>query len=382
MLELLLFIAGFSLCFLYLTFYKNKKTKKNIEKNLSNFDNIILSEKKILDEIPDQIIIVSQEKNIIFANYSAKNRFGKNIIDNHVAEVLREPKFLEEIENVIINKNSITIKTETKKPTFQVYESYIFPSPKFFLGNEDSVFILMRDLTEIFKTQKLKTDFVANVSHELRTPLQTIKLGLETINQEIGNTDKETKKNFLSLMLKETNRMEDLIKDLLMLSKIEQQEHIRPNDKINLKEIIEYVQKFYNKSCLEKNILFNINLDDQNLNVIGNKDKLIEIFSNLINNAIKYSEPNKNIYIESQIKSNQQLEIHIKDEGMGIPKDLLPRISERFFRVDNEKTRNINGTGLGLAIVKHLVKQHRGDFNIRSVEGKGTDITIRLPLYT
>jgi two-component system phosphate regulon sensor histidine kinase PhoR len=382
MLELLLFIAGFSLCFLYLTFYKNKKTKNNFEKNLSNFDNIILSEKKILDEIPDQIIIVSQDKNIIFANYSAKNRFGKNIIDNHVAEVLREPKFLEEIENVIINKNSITIKTETKKPTFQVYESYIFPSPKFFLGNEDSVFILMRDLTEIFKTQKLKTDFVANVSHELRTPLQTIKLGLETINQEIGNTDKETKKNFLSLMLKETNRMEDLIKDLLILSKIEQQEHIRPNDKINLKEIIEYVQKFYNKSCLEKNILFNINLDDQNLNVIGNKDKLIEIFSNLINNAIKYSEPNKNIYIESQIKSNQQLEIHIKDEGMGIPKDLLPRISERFFRVDNEKTRNINGTGLGLAIVKHLVKQHRGDFNIRSVEGKGTDITIRLPLYT
>jgi len=382
MLELLLFIAGFSLCFLYLTFYKNKKTKNNFEKNLSNFDNIILSEKKILDEIPDQIIIVSQDKNIIFANYSAKNRFGKNIIDNHVAEVLREPKFLEEIENVIINKNSITIKTETKKPTFQVYESYIFPSPKFFLGNEDSVFILMRDLTEIFKTQKLKTDFVANVSHELRTPLQTIKLGLETINQEIGNTDKETKKNFLSLMLKETNRMEDLIKDLLMLSKIEQQEHIRPNDKINLKEIIEYVQKFYNKSCLEKNILFNINLDDQNLNVIGNKDKLIEIFSNLINNAIKYSEPNKNIYIESQIKSNQQLEIHIKDEGMGIPKDLLPRISERFFRVDNEKTRNINGTGLGLAIVKHLVKQHRGDFNIRSIEGKGTDITIRLPLYT
>ena len=382
MLELLLFIAGFSLCFLYLTFYKNKKTKNKIEKNLSNFDNIILSEKKILDEIPDQIIIVSQDKNIIFANYSAKNRFGKNIIDNHVAEVLREPKFLEEIENVIINKNSITIKTETKKPTFQVYDSYIFPSPKFFLGNEDSVFILMRDLTEIFKTQKLKTDFVANVSHELRTPLQTIKLGLETINQEIGNTDKETKKNFLSLMLKETNRMEDLIKDLLMLSKIEQQEHIRPNDKINLKEIIEYIQKFYNKSCLEKNILFNINLDDQNLNVIGNKDKLIEIFSNLINNAIKYSEPNKNIYIESQIKSNQQLEIHIKDEGMGIPKDLLPRISERFFRVDNEKTRNINGTGLGLAIVKHLVKQHRGDFNIRSVEGEGTDITIRLPLYT
>ena len=239
----------------------------------------------------------------------------------------------------------------------------------------------MRDLTEIFKIQQLKSDFVANVSHELRTPLQTIKLGLETINNENENKNEQTKKNFLPLMLKETSRMEDLIKDLLILSKIEQQEHIRPNSRINIKEIIEYVQKFYNKSLLEKNISLQINLDETNLNVIGDKDKLIEIFSNLINNAIKYSDSNKKIFIESRLKSNQKLEIHVKDEGIGIPKDLLPRISERFFRVDNEKTRKINGTGLGLAIVKHLVKQHRGEFNIQSQEGKGTDITILLPSY-
>jgi two-component system, OmpR family, phosphate regulon sensor histidine kinase PhoR len=381
MIELLFFICGFALCFTYFVFYKNTKVKITPNKSLSEFENIILSEQKILDQIPDQIIILNKEKNIIFANQSAKDRFGKNITNNHVAEILREPKFLEGIEDTIINKKSITIRTETKKPTFQVYESYIFPSPTFFLGNQKSIFILMRDLTEIFKIQQLKSDFVANVSHELRTPLQTIKLGLETINNENENKNEQTKNNFLPLMLKETSRMEDLIKDLLILSKIEQQEHIRPNSRINIKEIIDYVQKFYNKSLLEKNISLQVNLDETGLNIIGDKDKLIEIFSNLINNAIKYSDSNKNIFIESRLKSNQKLEIHVRDEGIGIPKDLLPRISERFFRVDNEKTRKINGTGLGLAIVKHLIKQHRGEFNIQSQEGKGTDITIFLPSY-
>ena len=381
MIELLFFICGFALCFTYFVFYKNTKVKITPNKSLSEFENIILSEQKILDQIPDQIIILNKEKNIIFANQSAKDRFGKNITNNHVAEILREPKFLEGIEDTIINKKSITIRTETKKPTFQVYESYIFPSQTFFLGNQKSIFILMRDLTEIFKIQQLKSDFVANVSHELRTPLQTIKLGLETINNENENKNEQTKNNFLPLMLKETSRMEDLIKDLLILSKIEQQEHIRPNSRINIKEIIDYVQKFYNKSLLEKNISLQVNLDETGLNIIGDKDKLIEIFSNLINNAIKYSDSNKNIFIESRLKSNQKLEIHVRDEGIGIPKDLLPRISERFFRVDNEKTRKINGTGLGLAIVKHLIKQHRGEFNIQSQEGKGTDITILLPSY-
>ena len=175
--------------------------------------------------------------------------------------------------------------------------------------------------------------------------------------------------------------MEDLIKDLLTLSRIEQQEHVKPNNKINIQEIIEYVQKFYQETLSKKNIVIENNLDVQNLDIMGDKDRLIEIFSNLINNAIKYSDFNKKIYVSSQKKSNEQLEILIKDEGIGIPRELLPRISERFFRVENEKTRKINGTGLGLAIVKHLIKQHRGEFHIQSTEGSGTEITVRLPLY-
>ena len=379
--EFLFFLSGFILCLIY---FKIKQKNKIIPANTSSpsSDNTLASEQKVLDQIPDQIIIINREKNIIFANKSSLERFGKNIEQNHIAEVIRRPEFLEEIDNVLQNNISTIVKTEIKKPTFQVYESYIFPSPQFFLGKEQSVFILMRDLTDIFKIQQLKSDFVANVSHELRTPLQTIKLGLETISSGHAKNDEKEKNNFLSLMHKESIRMEHLIKDLLMLSKIEQQEHIKPSSKINLQEVLDYVQKFYQEQLKKKNITVQVNLDQNNLNIVGDKDKLIEVFANLISNSIKYSDPDKNIYINSTQKSGDRVEIKIKDEGIGIPQELLPRISERFFRVDSEKTRKVNGTGLGLAIVKHIIKQHRGEFVIQSSEGMGTEIKISLPKYS
>ena len=379
--EFLFFLSGFILCLIY---FKIKQKNKIIPANTStpSSDNTLASEQKVLDQIPDQIIIINREKNIIFANKSSLERFGKNIEQNHIAEVIRRPEFLEGIDNVLQNNISTVVKTEIKKPTFQVYESYIFPSPQFFLGKEQSVFILMRDLTDIFKIQQLKSDFVANVSHELRTPLQTIKLGLETISSGHAKNDEKEKNNFLSLMHKESIRMEHLIKDLLMLSKIEQQEHIKPSSKINLQEVLDYVQKFYQEQLKKKNITVQVNLDQNNLNIVGDKDKLIEVFANLISNSIKYSDPDKNIYINSTQKSGDRVEIKIKDEGIGIPQELLPRISERFFRVDSEKTRKVNGTGLGLAIVKHIIKQHRGEFVIQSSEGMGTEIKISLPKYS
>ena len=379
--EFLFFLSGFILCLIY---FKIKQKNKIIPANTSSpsSHNTLASEQKVLDQIPDQIIIINREKNIIFANKSSLERFGKNIEQNHIAEVIRRPEFLEGIDNVLQNNISTVVKTEIKKPTFQVYESYIFPSPQFFLGKEQSVFILMRDLTDIFKIQQLKSDFVANVSHELRTPLQTIKLGLETISSGHAKNDEKEKNNFLSLMHKESIRMEHLIKDLLTLSKIEQQEHIKPSSKINLQEVLDYVQKFYQEQLKKKNITVQVNLDQNNLNIVGDKDKLIEVFANLISNSIKYSDPDKNIYINSTQKSGDRVEIKIKDEGIGIPQELLPRISERFFRVDSEKTRKVNGTGLGLAIVKHIIKQHRGEFVIQSSEGMGTEIKISLPKYS
>jgi|TARA_B110000211_G_C14053931_1_gene542455 two-component system phosphate regulon sensor histidine kinase PhoR len=380
--ELLIFLSGFVLCFVYFKFIK--KNKKNIieHNNILSSQNIITSEKNLLNKIPDSIIIINKEKNIIFSNNASTKRFGINIDQNHIAEIIRDTEFLEGVHQAMEKNISLTIKTEIPIPTLQVYEAYIFPSPLLFLGNKKTLFILIKDLTDIYKIQKIKSDFVANASHELRTPLQTIKLGLETINEGHGKNDEKARNNFLSLMYKESIRMEELIQDLLTLSKIEQQEHIRPSHKINLKEILEYVESLYKEKVSQKNLNFHLSLDLNHLNIVGDKDKLIEVFSNLINNAVKYSDPNKNISIQSSIKLKGNLDIAVKDEGIGIPRELLPRISERFFRVDSEKTKKIQGTGLGLAIVKHIVQQHRGEFNIESSEGIGTKVTIRLPLYS
>ena len=161
--EFFILLSGFVLGFFYFKMNEKKISQKNIKENIVVSEDLIISEKKVLDQIPNQIIIINKEKNIIFANKSAEERFEKNIKQKHIAEVVRRPEFLETIDNVLRNNISTVIKTEIKNPTYQVYESYIFPSPQFFLGVKYSVFILMRDLTDVYKIQQLKSDFVANV---------------------------------------------------------------------------------------------------------------------------------------------------------------------------------------------------------------------------
>ena len=372
MYELFFLILGFALSFLFIKFKNKNLLNKNIsEKNLESKD-LFKNQKKILNQIPDQILVIDKLKNIVFANQSALNRFGGNIKDSHIAEVIRTSKFLDGIDFVIEKNIPTAVKTEIQTPTYQAYEANIFQAPIF--ENERSIIILLRDLTEIYKIQQIKSDFVANVSHQLRTPLQSIKMGLETID------DKDSQKKFLPIMLQEAYRMENLIKDLLILSKIEQQEHIKPKDIINLNEIIYYVKSSNKESLDKKNITLDIDIPEDATNVIGDKDKLIEVFSNLVDNSIKYSEPQKKIHVETYKKNSHQIEIVFKDQGIGIPKDLLPRVSERFFQADPKKSRVVGGTGLGLAIAKHIIIQHRGNLRIESEEGIGSKFIINLPL--
>ena len=241
--------------------------------------------------------------------------------------------------------------------------------------DENSCFLFIRDLTEFYKFQQLKSDFVANVSHELRTPLQSIKMGLETFENNPDIKQNSEANNLLPVMISQSERMENLIRDLLSLSKIELQEHIRPTHEIDLIELIDYVIKTYEK-ILSKNKIKLIFKQIDNCKIIGDRDKLIEIFTNLIDNSIKYSDKNKEIIITAK-KDGDLIIISVADQGIGIPKESIHRITERFFTVDPSKSRSVGGTGLGLAIVKHLVSQHRAEMNINSIENQGTTIDIK-----
>ena len=374
------FLLTIIIILLYLLFKKNIKPENTAPViNKANTDD--LGKRVIIEELEDQFFALDKYNSIKYLNKSAKQRFGENLIDKNISSVVRDTKLLEQIEEAIKDQTTKNVSVEINLPSYQLYKIYIIPGPTHLFPETDSVVLFLKDFTEITKAQKLKTDFVANVSHELRTPLVSIKGSLETILGPASD-DKVAQKKFMSIMSEQVLRMENLINDLLILSRIELEEHIKPNKIVNLNDIFTNIKSNFELILKKKKINLQIELMETTL-VFGDNDKLLTVFSNLIDNAIKYSQDGKNIYVKSQNSEGKligkNMLISIKDEGIGIPQDLIPRITERFFRVDTEKSKKVGGTGLGLAIMKHIISQHRGDYEILSKVNEGTEIKIYLP---
>ena len=296
-------------------------------------------------------------------------------INENISGSLRNPDLLSSIDKIFEDKNIPDFEIEIRNKAVLRLNISIYLDKNNLFFDEVTCVLFIRDLTEFHKFQQLKSDFVANVSHELRTPLQSIKMGLETIDNIKDLKENNELNNLMPLMTSQSERMENLIRDLLSLSKIELQEHIRPTHEIDLIELIDYVIKTYEKIISKQNIKIIFN-KVESLKIIGDRDKLIEIFTNLIDNSIKYSDKNKEITITAK-KDGEFNTVSVRDQGIGIPKESIHRITERFFTVDPSKSRSVGGTGLGLAIVKHLVSQHRAEMDINSVENEGTTIDIK-----
>ena len=377
-LELVLVII--ILILLYFLFKKkvNPTNTATIENKTDKKD---LSKRVIIEELEDQFFALDKYNQIKYLNKSAKSRFGENLIDKNISSVIRDTNLLEKIDEAIKDQSTKYADVEINLPSYQLYKIYIIQGPTYLFPEENSVVLFFKDFTEITKAQKFKTDFVANVSHELRTPLVSIKGSLETILGPAAD-DFKAQKKFMKIMNDQVSRMENLINDLLILSRIELEEHIKPDKIVNLNNIFTNIKSNFELVLDKKKINLNIELMDPTL-VYGDEEKLLTVFSNLIDNSIKYSSDGKNIYIKSQNSEgkliNKNILISIKDEGIGIPQELLPRITERFFRVDTEKSKKVGGTGLGLAIMKHIISQHRGDYEILSKPNDGTEIKIYLP---
>ena len=348
----------------------NKNTEVKIVENKEYRKNIF----DLLNSIPEGILILDKSKKIIFSNNSSTKLFDTKI-DENISGSLRNPDLLSSIDKIFEDKNIPDFEIEIRNKAVLRLNISIYLDKNNLFFDEVSCVLFIRDLTEFHKFQQLKSDFVANVSHELRTPLQSIKMGLETIGNIKDLKENNELNNLMPLMTSQSERMENLIRDLLSLSKIELQEHIRPTHEIDLIELIDYVIKTYEKIISKNNISIKFNKTD-NLKIIGDRDKLIEIFTNLIDNSIKYSDKNKEVTITAKKDGDFNI-VSVADQGIGIPKESIHRITERFFTVDPSKSRSVGGTGLGLAIVKHLVSQHRAEMDINSVENEGTTIDIK-----
>jgi len=375
----ILFVINFF--FIIIFFYKPISTTRSFQKNNTEISDDKLTKNDLqelfINQLEDTIIILNKFNIITYSNKAAVENFGLNLEGKHIGSEIRIPELLDAIDNNKIDKELKKIDIELKIPVFKFYKISIISI------KSDHTLIVIRDFTEMRKSQNMRSDFIANASHELKTPLVSIKGFLETITDSAKN-DLKSQKKFLEIMKSEANKMEILIEDLMLLSRIELQEHIRLKDKVDIKEVIENIILLNSKKINEKKLNVNLNIKEGERFVIGDKEKLSAVFLNLLDNAIKYSGNSKSIKIESA-KNTSGLKnyssISVIDEGFGIATEDIHRITERFFRTENAKKLKIEGTGLGLAITKHIINQHRGELKITSKVGKGSEFIVSLPKY-
>jgi two-component system phosphate regulon sensor histidine kinase PhoR len=330
-----------------------------------------------INQIEDIIIILNKFNIITYINKAGIENFGTNLEGNHIGGEIRIPDLLDAIDQNKIDKKIKKIDIELTIPVFKFYKISISSI------KSDHTLIIIRDFTEMRKSQNMRSDFIANASHELRTPLVSLKGFLETITDS-AKDDPKSQKKFLEIMKSEANKMEVLIEDLMLLSRIELQEHIRLKDKVDIKEVIENIILLNSKKISEKKLNVNLNIKEKERFVIGDKEKLSAVFLNLLDNAIKYSGNSKSVKIESSENISglkNYTSISVIDEGFGIAPEDIHRITERFFRTENAKKLKIEGTGLGLAITKHIINQHRGELKITSKFGKGSEFIVSLPKH-
>jgi two-component system phosphate regulon sensor histidine kinase PhoR len=269
-------------------------------------------------------------------------------------------------------RKQLVLMVDIERKHFEVYGAPI-------IGTNDEwkgIVLVFHDITELKKLEQMRKDFVANVSHELKTPITSIKGFAETL-LDGAMKDERALEHFLSIILKESERLQSLIQDLLDLSKIEQQGFQLQIETVNMTHLLEEMIVMFQGKAKEKDIHLQLNAP-QHVYIAGDSNRLKQVFINLITNALTYT-PKGGMVEVSVEQQNEEVLVHVKDTGIGIEEKEIPRIFERFYRVDKARSRNSGGTGLGLAIVKHLVEAHHGYITVKSQVGKGTTFTVHFP---
>jgi len=319
----------------------------------------------LLDSVPQPVWIQNRKGFITIGNESFEKFFQTTDVKGHYFwNVIRQKTLYDFIDEIYKNPQNMIKEIEFDENFYLCVASYL-PATK------QTMFIL-NDISEIKKLQNIKKDFVLNVSHELRTPLTSIKGYLEIME---GSISKENL-SYLDVIKRNTERLIKIVEDLLTLSKLEHTRHLKI-EKINIKEFIGNIQKIFAYKCQEKNLKMKVDIH-QNLDFMKvDLFQMEQVFINLIDNAIKYSEQG-NISIDFS-KENSFMKIEITDTGIGITEEHLPRLFERFYVTNKSRSRKMGGTGLGLSIVKHIINLHNGEIKVESEIGKGTKFTIILP---
>ena len=326
---------------------------------------------RVLDAVPDPAILLNRHDIVLQANERARRTFDGLRTGLHASSLTRNPEFFELLrraqESDGLNLATIVERVPVQR-NFTATAARLLP-----LASEQmpAMLVTFRDLTEVERVADMRTDFVTNASHELRTPLASLLGFIETL-QGPARDDPKARERFLGIMAAQGQRMKRLIDDLLSLSRIEMHQHVRPTATVDLSMILEDVTASFEPIAAPAKIRLEFNGPAGQALILGDRDELVQLFGNLLQNAIKYGHEGGLAAVRLSRQSDLKWLVEISDDGPGIDPVHLPRLTERFYRVDVATSRAKGGTGLGLAIVKHIVNRHRGELAIRSTLGKGS----------
>lgn len=363
---------------------------------------------RMLDSLPIPVLLVGAGGRIELANPAAREFLGLGSATGHLSAVLRQPQVLEAVSTALRGQTVDPVEYSLMAPVESHVRAFVAP-----LSAEDDpvmpwrAMLVLSDETSIKRADRMRADFLANASHELRTPLASLAGFIETLRGH-ARDDSEARERFLGIMFDQTERMQRLINDLLSLSRVEMDEHVPPSSQTDLAALVDDVQDYLRPQLEEKSIRLTVEKPERAL-AVGDRDQLMEVILNLVENAIKYSPAGSAVGIEvtgtlardeaerpplvlgenasrltlaapSSEPRERYIAVRVRDEGKGIERRNLPRLSERFYRVDGQKSGPKEGTGLGLAIVKHIVNRHRGGFTVESAPGAGSVFSVFLPV--
>jgi two-component system phosphate regulon sensor histidine kinase PhoR len=332
----------------------------------------------VLDGLPDPILVIDGKRRVLRMNAAARTLFGAGAEGRDFAAALRNPAVLAAVDGVIEGGPERDIEFDLAFEGQRHLRARVERLP----GTPLTVLVSFTDLTTIKRLEQMRADFVANASHELRTPLSTLVGFIETLEGPAAD-DPEAQARFLPIMRLQAARMARLVDDLLSLSRIEMNEHHPPTGIVKIGEVLESVIRALELRASARRMALELDWapDLRGIpRVSGDEEELAQVIQNLIDNAIKYGRAGTTVRVEfaPSNRLDPGVAITVRDQGEGIPRIHLDRLTERFYRVDTARSRELGGTGLGLAIVKHIVNRHRGYLEIDSEPGRGSAFTVHL----
>jgi len=336
---------------------------------------------QLVAAMPEAALIVGADGRVAAANEPAQSLLPVLRLGDPLVLALRAPDVVDAYRRVLASGEAETVQWSERVPVERLFDVCV--APLALPGGEvEAALVTLRDLTEIRRVERLRVDFIANASHELRTPLASLLGFIETL-QGSARDDASARDRFLAIMRDQGRRMARLIEDLLSLSRIEQKQHVRPETVVDLAQTVRSVVDSLSPMAAELGAEIRLSAASPVL-VKGDRDELLRVAENLIENAIKYgvrADADAALVEVSVGATDKEATLTVRDHGRGIPPEHLPRLTERFYRVDASQSRARNGTGLGLAIVKHILTRHRGKLSITSRLNHGSTFVASVPLH-